>query len=134
MIVGKPLKEKLMAKLTEPTKAQIKEFLEQCGFKFTPHLSSKGNTYKTTEIMGYPDGFRHIVYKGESPPIDLNNLFKWAVPLALIKIGTVMFENMSVERARGVLFRLWLRKLDEGMSDEDALFWTIWEVIHNESN
>ena len=51
--------------MREPTKAQVKEFWEGCGFKV-----ALGRMY------WYPDGGSAKVL----PPIDLNNLFKYAVP------------------------------------------------------
>ena len=58
----------------EPTEAELKEFWEWCGFKllhepFTPIF---------TAMLQYPDGTKKQ-WTGWLP-IDLNNLFRWAVP------------------------------------------------------
>lgn len=60
--------------MKEPTEEQIKEFWEWCGFK--RKLSASENphywTYYSDEIG--------LISRNDLPPIDLNNLAKWAVP------------------------------------------------------
>ena len=60
-----------------------KEFWEKCGFTYYPFKSYpeeetmyKGGIVCRQEYWLYPDGSTHK----EAPPIDLNNLFKYAVP------------------------------------------------------
>lgn len=53
----------------QPTKEQVRKFWEKCGFK--PQPNAWGDTYWL-----YPDKLRTTAL----PPIDLNNLFKYAVP------------------------------------------------------
>jgi len=78
---------------------QIKEFWKGCGFTHIPfkHLSTRkdksvlhpqGITVTTVqqECWIYPDGSKHAVV----PPIDLNNLFKHAVP----KVGICSLEHI----------------------------------------
>jgi len=111
----------------EPTQEQLKKFWEWCGFTFTPHLSSRGSTYKTTEIMNFPDGTGYVVYKGESLELDLNNLFKYAVP----KLRDWMMKQNIMSPYIYVVVKTHNKK---GVSvDYDtpalALFWAIWEVM-----
>ena len=107
-----------------PTEAQIKGFWEWCGFKFPPHLSSKGNAYKTTEVLEYPDGFKHIVPKGESLDIDLNNLFEYAPDYQQI-IFQLGYCGITIDD-----------KLYEGSGETegDALFWAWWEVKRKQND
>lgn len=115
----------------KPTEEQIKEFWEWYGFEFVPHLSSRGTTYKTTEIMEYPDGFSHVVNKGESLDIDLNNLFKYAVP-KMTELGYDV--NLFTEdgycfgRARKTSALKWQFSTIGYLYAALALFWALWKV------
>ena len=94
--------------MNDPTDEQIQEFWEWCGFKFSypipPHIIN-------------PDGETCDDELG----IDLNNLFKYAVPkvrkeLSPLNYGMVMYD--------------WLHQFVE--TDKDpalALFWAIYEII-----
>ena len=106
--------------MNEPTEAQIKEFWERCGVKGElTGLKPPGD--KDYMPLGY-------VY----PPIDLNNLFRGAV--SMIEIVSVHFSWGD----NGVLCWLYTKKIigkpfhGEGLTEEDAFFWAIWEVIHND--
>jgi len=72
--------------MNKPTEAEIKRFWEWCGFKAgTP--ASNGVFYWDLDS---PTG-EHLYFSLDLPPIDLNNLFKYAVPgikdLLAIKFG-----------------------------------------------
>ena len=61
--------------MTEPTQKQIKEFWERCGFRWT--VSKTGNYWVRTDPSGTEGQMEVIIHY---PSIDLNNLFKYAVP------------------------------------------------------
>ncbi len=66
--------------------------------------------------------------KGSSPPpIDLNNLFKYAVPKAI-----EIIEARSSFQAIHILFRKWLEKYWEIGDFELALFWALDKVRKND--
>ena len=67
----------------EPTKEQIREFWEWCGFEFDERWS---------EFNPYKD--HNGVIQHSRTPIDLNNLFKYAVPKVIEKLDkqSVRFE------------------------------------------
>lgn len=119
-----------MMEVKEPAQEQKREFWEWCGLKHDwqrcqancvrcSHCGA--HTYKSCE-KDYHDQLCTL-------PIDLNSLFKWAVPKAIECLRTKMFKNMSMFKAREALFKLWLRKIEEGMTEEVALFWALWEVM-----
>ena len=116
------------------TEEQIKKFWEHWGFKFI----YQGQC----EIGGKPTPYGHWEYMGEwrekLPPIDLNNLFLYAVP-KLREIGCrCMLSDKSdddIECIEGECYmgRVYGRQtqgfIDE--YDEDpalALFWAIYKV------
>ena len=111
--------------MNEPTEEQIKEFWERCGF--TKRISDGGHGYiYGLEYWSYPGSLSSIT---EPLPIDLNNLFKWAVPkLDYAKVvtndapsGDRFYNGKAMSEGR------W------GACTEDdpalALFWAIWKVI-----
>lgn len=103
--------------MNNPTKEQIQWFWAQCDI----------------EVAQYSDGvWWERIGEGRSlaHPIDLNNLFKWAMPKALDCLTTVMFEDMSLTKAREALFRLWLKYWDE--DEALALFWACYKVLVKE--
>jgi len=104
-----------------PTQEQVKEFWEWCGFKKVDNP-----TVYCKWAYCYPDGNLYS-FKG-FPPIDLNNLFKWAVPGAIQEmLGELSYDRRSAVRA---LFKEWLNNNPNGTDDFAlALFWAIWKVI-----
>ena len=68
--------------MDKPTVAQAKEFWEGYGIVVILKKEDmivgnvKQNRWDLRDHLLYPDGTRHLKY----PPIDLNNLFKYAVP------------------------------------------------------
>jgi hypothetical protein len=108
----------------QPTQEQIKEFWEWClGDRVMIAKNFGGDLaiYSKTEDATQPEGYRlaFIDYGKES--IDLNNLFKYAVP--------------KIPKTYGVFLLLenWARKiLLYDANPALTLFWTIQrEVIHN---
>ena len=103
--------------MKEPTQEQIKEFWGRIADKY--------------ETFG-DDTHRHYMFNGEwyegsgvptgsgNPPIDLNNLFKYAVPKIKEK-GILVLVNMLVEWLMDYIYR--------GKDPALALFWAIWRVV-----
>jgi len=123
--------------MTEPTKEQIKAFWEWCGIK-ERFESDTGTWY-----YHYPNRVNDI----ELPPVDLNNLFKYAVPKFQDMGNPVTLEAYE---HKGYLARVYkdcftqrpdgsyepfLEPIGECKDDDPALalFWAIWEVIHDKS-
>ena len=99
----------------KPTKARVKKFWEKCGVK---------GKLGYIEDIGEKEG--KLVYV--SPPIDLNNLFKYAWDLA---IDTLMnTQGLRRTQAKQRLFDIWQHCIEEGNSSEDALFWAIYEAMN----
>ncbi len=93
----------------EPTQEQVKEFWEWCGFRVTPH-------YKWCVDPSNN-------YCGKYPPIDLNNLFLWAVPIAVERIAKEY--KMDLVEAKHLLFHEWFNMIRQGLEDAIALFWVL---------
>ncbi len=126
----------------QPTQEQIKEFWEWCGFEEV--WAANGSwwqyeSYKETNHWWEDSSSRK--YK-ELPPVDLNNLFKYAVPKALednssfIDLQTRRYIAPTQEDlVTSYICEIWS---DNGQGSivrqsQDvalALFWAIWEVIH----
>ena len=94
-------------KAKQPTQEQIKEFWEWCGF-----------SVKCENDIHYWYDPKGKFYDMHSPFIDLNNLFKYAVP-----------KLKGWTPARDKILRQWLTIFIRDDSDPAlALFWAIWEV------
>jgi len=104
----------------EPTQEQIKEFWEWCG------LTEFQNPILGDESISAKPSVPYI----EPPNIDLNNLFKYAVPNTI---------TMSLERtygAHGDPFYIAKVGTEIRVTNSDpalALFWALWQV-KEESN
>ena len=107
--------------MKEPTEAQIKEFWEWCGFERLPE-GKKGfhfhNPYGLL-IWKPPDATEWYHTQTHLPRIDLNNLFKYAVP----KVEKDRLNDILVAWAYTVAY---LKEQDPAL----ALFWAIWEVFN----
>ncbi|KKK70402.1 hypothetical protein LCGC14_2924340 [marine sediment metagenome] len=119
----------------EPTEAQAKEFWEWCGLKFKKQ-GIMGINYYNTPNGGFVS----------EPPIDLNNLFEYAVP-KLWNFGLLecifhreiaMFDDSGKFREQEKVYYRWHLLLESqilnpidgyGETPALALFWAIWEVI-----
>ena len=89
----------------KPTEEQIKKLWEWCGIKTKVRVGDKANTHKATICF----------------PIDLNNLFEYAVP----KLSSKMAKYKVM-----YLLKDWVEAIT--IFDKDpalALFWAIWEVM-----
>ena len=118
------LREKMKQK--QPTQEQIKEFWEWCGWKpcriHAPMSPEKDGWENPLPITSFDK------YLARLPDLDLNNLFKYAVPLAIDKIMSK--QGCSSDLAYAVLFKKWLQKLELDIPNhEGTLFWVIWEII-----
>lgn len=106
----------------KPTDEQKREFWELCGFKIVVHY------VKHSEFWEYPDGELHPTY----PPIDLNNLFQYAVPK--LKEGldypqeTIGFPTERYKCHR--FLQMWVYSIAiQGKDPALALFWAIYKVL-----
>jgi len=96
----------------KPTDKQVKEFWERFGFNFSHkaenHNFFHGATGTYADFYLYPDGDC-----GSLPPIDLNNLFKYAVP------------KLDQSRYYKALSSIFLKE----NANATTLFWAIYEVM-----
>ena len=99
--------------MTEPTEEQIKEFWEWCGQK-----RENRSEYGRLPDWGYP-------------PIDLNNLFKWAVPkLYECSLSLSGMQPNELYWCAEVSLRENDLTTEEYNKDPAlALFWAIYKVI-----
>ena len=103
--------------MNEPTEEQIKKFWEWCGFNLTCYSHYLAwfinNKCLYSEVREYDNPIDKL------PPIDLNNLFKWAVPT--LKDTCEEWWSVIVEWAKDIT----------GNYEKDtlALFWAINKVI-----
>jgi len=119
--------------MKEPTEARVKEFWEWCEFRSNAMKLSEGG-------WNFPKGGWDI----KLPPIDLNNLFKYAVPK--LQRGIAGWELFNVDfflDGDWITCRLEFSKDGKhGLPDNKAfvnecictdpalaLFWAIWEVL-----
>ena len=106
---------------SQPSEKQIREFWERCGFR-QPRGGAKA-------LKGY------VTYEyefSELPNIDLNNLFKYAVPKLLSKGKYLHIVVHSLTRIDAKIEDAFGRQEDIFSSNNNlalALFWAIWEVI-----
>jgi len=98
--------------MNKTTQEQMKEFWEWCGVEAKLYVH---DTYG--EFGGRVTGVRY-------PSIDLNNLFRYAVPRALEALQRLGATVPIIE-----LFTRWYDKLCAGFSYGDGLFWAIQGVI-----
>jgi len=105
--------------MTEPTQEQIKEFWEWCEVE----KILQAEYSPLDEVIRQP----HYEY----PPIDLNNLFKYAIPLLewysihVVEDGTGnKLINAAAQLKAGDKPKFSIDK-----DPADALFWAIYEVI-----
>ena len=101
--------------MNKPTDEQQAEFWERCG------LSKRGGYW------WYDSHGKHLT-ADKPPPIDYNNLFRWAVPMAIDKI--MAEQDCSSDLAYEILFKKWLQELVLIIPDAAlALFCAIWKVM-----
>jgi hypothetical protein len=105
----------------QPTQEQKKEFWEWCGLRWT----SRWTHQYPQGYWTYLDNYVHI----EPPTLDLNNLFKYAVP----KLHYLSLEFGNTSQAYLAQTALTITDKLKAKKDVDpalALFWAIWKVIH----
>jgi hypothetical protein len=121
--------------IMKPKEEQIKKFWEWCGFKYSPLKCDcticRPKQWIAPDSSQYKNGeWEH----SELPPIDLNNLFKYAVP-KLLNGHCELNTGMSYRKGK-CLARVWYGMYDykEARHDDPALalFWAIYKVIENE--
>lgn len=111
----------------QPSEAQVKELWEWLGWRYGVDKADPINP----DNLWFPPN--STCCRQPLPPIDLNNLFKYAVPKPIdvhFKYDTSYPEHTIGE------INCWLYhkgKVYKGWSYDPALalFWAIWEVIHN---
>lgn len=101
----------------EPTKAQQRELWEWCGFTF----------FRDQWWFGKWGDAKHY-YGKEPPPIDLNSLFLYAVPIVIKS-----YEDRGIHTAEAwrQLFAQWLNRMAEdiGKDPVSALYWVLYKVM-----
>lgn len=106
--------------MDKPTEEQGEEFWKGCGISFVPKKENmifgnvKQNHWDLRDHLLYPDGTRHLEY----PSIDLNNLWKYAIP-QLCK---------EYPNWRSILHDWVDQCTGDYKKDTLALFWALWEV------
>ncbi len=128
-----------------PTDEQVKEFWELCGFSSFPSQEQRyisypshslHSRYKTRDVLEYVPVTKWTYPGGRSlsslPPIDLNNLFKYAVPKdAEVRLRPA--KNTSNKRYCCLILDESPWEVDAfGETDELALFWVIYNTIKSE--
>ena len=118
--------------MKESTQEQVKELWEWCGFEERHNPGSYMDVTIAETVWFDPKGSKC----GILPPIDLNNLFRWAVP-KLQKDGWLISLRGHEFKGYDALLEYVPKDLSLVRADNDdpalALFWAIWEVIKNES-
>ena len=99
----------------QPTQGQIKEFWEWCGCKLV-----NGHDYYYWLFLD-----RSTIKGAAEPDIDLNNLFKYAVPLIIQHILKVYRPKWNKDSALSYIFDLWDNKIRGGKDYPTALFETL---------
>ena len=114
----------------KPTEEQIKEFWERCGFESRMMPNYSADNSSCNYVWFNPEGIG--CYK--LPPLDLNNLFEYAVP----KVDTLV--QMEFGRNTEGYFVV-VGYADEtnifSVNDQDpalALFWALYPVLKEASN
>ena len=107
----------------EPSPEQIRTFWESCDFAVCDSGYSKDKEFiKTGEDYKYPNN-----HWGKRPVLNLNNLFKYAVPKMLKIIETPELDAIQIY---DTFFLLWLEQMKHGIKDPTlSLFKAISEVI-----
>lgn len=114
----------------KPTSEQIKEFWEKCGFKSRLVWSDPADIggRHQFKVWDYPDGNGVTQHLSTNPPIDLNNLFKYAVK----EDWEIHFYFDNCSQTHDCVITMPNEKEYDGSGNtrKDALFWALWEVIH----
>lgn len=125
----------MVTKMNEPTQEQIKEFWEGCGLHIAEqtwvddHYEPDGQWYDANGHLYTGDYLYGI------PVLDLNNLFRYAVPKLIDRYGGILFVLPQSD------FPSWDCKILNTPNDEAtfgygkdpalALFWSIRQVLQS---
>jgi len=106
-----------------PTEKQIKEFWEWCGFA---HPTSIRGVKDPSGWWLYPESPTYAQFN--PPKINLNNLFKYAMP----KVYSWTMGSSFPNHQETLALVNYNNKCGEAVNLDPtlALFWAIWEVIH----
>jgi len=109
----------------KPTEEQIKELWEKLADDVEHYNEDKHRHYRFGEE-----------WTEDEPSIDLNNLFRWAVPKVIAGghwLGMITTEMSSgTQYTFAIYVQKYKTKPEHEASNKDpalALFWAIWEVI-----
>ena len=113
--------------MKKPTNKQKKEFWLKHGW----HLSEGENYLGNKIIVWVRDGDKEGSGCTYTPPIDLNNLFKYAVPKYIEEIRTEVTANYT-GNAYARLFERWGKQLfyNDWEDPALALFWAIYHLYN----
>jgi len=121
-----PRNKKRKGPMKKPTKKQKIRFWKWCGFRLQGREDSVHYWLSPTV-----DGEEYPL--PELPPIDLNNLWYYAVPEAIsVLIGKGEAYGLNWRHAYSRLFLIWQKYFEEGVDVVDTLFWALWEVLKEE--
>ena len=128
--------------MSEPTEEQIKELWEWCGLIHInnlepPDVIQVSNSCEAMILdrpvngwylpMGFePDNPKRLVSVKDYPTIDLNNLFKWAVPNLFWTVGPERWASIMKNWIDEICLGDMLYKPE---AEALALFWAIYKVI-----
>jgi hypothetical protein len=104
----------------EPTQKQIQKFWEWCGFSL--HKGSAGFVCEKWD----KDGTACFYSAEKYPPIDLNNLFRYAFSVAVKTLQDKF--NYAKSYAISTIMDSWHIELGDDAPDANSLFWAIWEA------
>ncbi len=114
--------------MKEPTEAQVKEFWEWCGFKRLPEGKKGWHYERTVKVMNWlaPDQTEYFMSLPYLPRIDLNSLFKYAVP----KVGKWELGLLPNGKVYATVLGEGQQILHKAYDNDPALalFWALKEV------
>ena len=110
--------------------SEVKEFWEWCGFKWD-------DNYWGDCWCEYPDGTRVHFHpeadkdnEGYEPVLDLNNLFKWAVPKAVkvIQDAFICIQEAAMQHLFSEWLAIYWKPRQEPISIAEALYKAIQKI------
>ncbi len=114
--------------MNEPSEAQVKEFWEWCGFKKEAVNTFVNGKWTPTPSAGYSWRYPNGREECYPPPIDLNNLFKYAVPK--VKEHYKALSTPGYYCSPMPLFEDWIYEwLFYGKDPALALFWACYKAL-----
>jgi len=110
--------------MNEPTKEQLKELWEWLGFT---HPTSIRGVKDPSGWWLYPENPTYAQF--DAPKINLNNLFKYAVPKLKVVTLTNGFKGWTATINQGEMINGEVKAIGESEDPALALFWAIYKVI-----